>query len=677
MAFLNPIFLLGAIAAAVPVLVHLVRRTRAPRVPFPSLMFLRKIEQKTIRRRKLRNLLLLAMRCAALLLLALAFARPYFTGSSPVSASGEHTSTVILVDGSYSMRYPDVFNRARQAARNMINDASSGEQLAVVLFSKSYQILTPLKDDRGEAIAAVNQLQPGLDSTDYLQAIQAADAILKDAGRGQHRIYLISDFQDAGWNRAAPPVKLAPDVKLFPIDVSDAKAANVAVTAVAADPVVYTQKFAGKVVARVSNFSTDDVDSGIELKLNDLPVERRPLKLVAGGTQNIEFTGFNVPEGSNRATVETTGDSFPIDNKFFFTIRRENQTRVLAIETPARGRNESFFLQQTLAAGENNQWALTVKTAGSTSPSEVDSYRVVIVNDASGLNAGLASSLKNFVERGGGLIIAAGKHTDASDFNAMFGSMAPAHLGETVQSRGYGLMSQVKTDHPIFSAFARGGRLTSTRVYGYHRATANEGALTLAALDDGSPIVVEGSAGRGKVLLITTTLDTAWNDLPLTPMFLPLVRQMLEYLGGREAASSYTIDQAFNALPDRDGSLPAVDSPSGKRIDETRKNSTGEHSVDASEIGFYRLRYRDRDEFVAVNLDTRESDLSKLNVDDLIASITPSAGDRGARASDSTVLTGEEKEKRQRLWLPLLLMALAVFVTEALIARRIRVPKWI
>src|SRR2546425_9128756 len=91
MAFLNPIFLLGAIAAAVPVLVHLVRRTRAPRVPFPSLMFLRKIEQKTIRRRKLRNLRLLAMRCAALLLLALAFARPYFTGASPVSASGEHT----------------------------------------------------------------------------------------------------------------------------------------------------------------------------------------------------------------------------------------------------------------------------------------------------------------------------------------------------------------------------------------------------------------------------------------------------------------------------------------------------------------------------------------------------------------------------------------------------------
>ena len=677
MAFLNPIFLLGAMAAGLPVLVHLVRRTRAPRIQFPSLMFLRKIEQKTIRRRKLRNLLLLLMRCAALLLLALAFARPFFTGSTPVSASGDHTSSVILVDGSYSMRYGETFNRARQSARNMISDAASDEHIAVVLFSRSYQVLMPLKPDRTEAETAVADMQPGLDSTDYLQAIQAADAILKDAGRGERRIYLISDFQDAGWNRAAPPVKLAPNVKLFPIDVSEAKAANLAVAAVAADPVVYAQKYDGKVIARIGNFGTEDVETTIDLKLNDMPAERKPLKLAAGETQNVEFTGFNVPEGSNRATVEITGDTFALDNKFFFTITRENQTRVLAIETAARGRSESFFLQQSLAAGENNQHALTVKTAGSVNPSELDQYRVVILNDASGLNEGLASMLRTYVEGGGALILAAAKHTDAGDFNGLLGTIAPAELGEVVQSRGYALMSQVKTDHPIFAAFARGGRLTSTRVYGYHRATPKEGTLTIAALDDGSPILVEGSAGRGKVLLITTTMDTSWNDLPLTPMFLPLVRQMMEYLGGREAASSYTIGQALTTPADKDSSLPAVDSPGGTRLDEMRTNASGEQSFDASEIGFYRLRYRNRDEFVAVNLDTKESDLAKLSIDDLVASISPAADAANSAPAESSRLTAEEKEAKQRLWLPLLLTALALFVAEAVVARRIRIPKLI
>src|SRR5262244_203761 len=110
MAFLSPLFLLGATVAALPVLVHLVRRTRARRVEFASLMFLRRIEQKTIRKRKLRNLVLLLMRCAALLLLALAFARPYFSRPGP-NSNGGGRSSVMLIDASYSMRYSDVFNR--------------------------------------------------------------------------------------------------------------------------------------------------------------------------------------------------------------------------------------------------------------------------------------------------------------------------------------------------------------------------------------------------------------------------------------------------------------------------------------------------------------------------------------------------------------------------------------
>jgi hypothetical protein len=675
MAFLNPIFLLGAMAAALPVLAHLVRRTRAAKIQFPSLMFLRRIEQKTIRKRRLRNLLLLALRCAALLLLALSFARPYFT-SATSAASSSLSSSVILIDGSYSMRYGDGFNRARQAARNVINDTAANEQVALVLFSQSYDIIMPLKQNRAEALALLDQMQPGLGSTDYLQAIQAAVSILKDAGGRERRIHLISDFQDAGWNRSAAPVKLPPDIKLNPIDVSEAKPVNLAVTEVKADPIVYAQKYAGKVVARISNFGEEPInDATVDFKLNDLTVERRQVKLDGGGSQSVEFAGFNVPEGSNRASIEITGDSFALDNKFFFTIKRENQTKVLLIDTATRGRSESFFLQQSLAAGENNQHALTVKTAGTANPSEIDSYRTVIVNDASGISEAVASALKSFAERGGGLILAAGKHTDAGEFNRAFAGVAPAQIGEVVQARGYSLVSQVKMDHPIFSPFSRSGRLTSTRVYAYHRATPNEGTTTIAALDDSSPIIVEGLAGRGKVLLINTTLDTAWNDLPLTPMFLPLVRQMLEYLGGREAVSAYAIGQVLAAPPDADGSLPAIESPSGRRIDDARKNATGEMAVDASEIGFYKFRYRDRTEQAAVNLDTKESDLAQLDVGEFVASITPGQADNQAQPASPPRMTGEEIEAKQRLWLPLLVMALLLFVSEALLARRIRIAK--
>ena len=675
MAFLNPIFLLGAAAAALPVLVHLVRRTRAVRLQFPSLMFLRRIEQKTIRRRRLRNLLLLALRTAALLLLALAFARPYFTGAGAASASTSQSSSVILIDASYSMRYGDTFNRARQAARNAVTDAPAGEQFAVVQFSRSYDVAMPLKPGRDEALAAIAGMQPGLGSTDYLQAVQAAISLLKDAG-GTKRIHLISDFQDAGWNRSAPPVKVPADIKLIPIDVSDAQPSNLAVLEVKAEPVVYQQKYAGKLTARVANFGAESVSNAtVDFKLNDLTVERRQLRLDAGEHGVVEFSGFNVPDGANRAAIEISGDAFTLDDKFYFTLRREEQNKVLVIDTATRGRSESFFLQQSLAAGENNRYAVTVKTAGTTGPGELEPYRVVIVNDAGGINEGLAAAIKAFAERGGGVILAAGRHTDAAEFNRAFAGLAPAQVGDAVQSRSYALMSQLKSDHPIFAPFQRGGRLASTRVYGYHRATANDGATTIAALDDGTPIIVEAAAGRGKVLLITTTLDTSWNDLPLTPMFLPLARQMLEYLGGRETPAAYTIGQVIAAPPDTDGSQPAIDSPAGGRLNDARQNPTGELAFDAAEIGYYKFRYRNRNEFAAVNLDTRESDFSKLNVDDFVASLTRGPGDRDVPPVQSPRMTAEEIEARQRLWLPLLLLSLALFVAEAALARRIRIAK--
>src|SRR5262245_27289018 len=144
MAFLNPVFLLGAIAAGVPILVHLVRRTRARKVPFPSLMFLRRIEQKTIRRRTLRNLLLLAPRCLGLLLVALPFARPYFPAFSSAANGDEESSSVVLIDASYSMRYADVFARAKKAAQEIVRAAGPNERVAVVAFGQTFQVLSPL-----------------------------------------------------------------------------------------------------------------------------------------------------------------------------------------------------------------------------------------------------------------------------------------------------------------------------------------------------------------------------------------------------------------------------------------------------------------------------------------------------------------------------------------------------
>jgi hypothetical protein len=270
MAFLNPIFLIGVIAAGVPILVHLVRRTRARREPFPSLMFLRKIEQKTIRRRTLRNLLLLALRCLALLLLALAFARPYFPSFRASAGGDAGSSSVILIDASYSMRYANVMERAKRAAMDIASDAGQGERIAVASFGQGFDVLSPLNRDHQPAIAAINRLEAGLEATDYEQAILGADGLLKESGSGTKKIHLISDFQAAGWDRSRPAATISADVNLVPVDVGEADAANITVNSVQAEPVVYSQKYSGKVTAQISNYSLKPAEIPVELRLNDL-----------------------------------------------------------------------------------------------------------------------------------------------------------------------------------------------------------------------------------------------------------------------------------------------------------------------------------------------------------------------------------------------------------------------
>src|SRR5215471_18599634 len=138
MGFVAPLVLLGLGALAVPVIVHLIQRERKRVVEFPSLMFLRRIPYQSVRRRRLRDILLLMVRLAALTLIVLAFARPFFRRDS-LSAAAQNGAreAVILVDTSYSMGYGDRWSQAQAAARNAVNGLNAGDRASLVFFSQA------------------------------------------------------------------------------------------------------------------------------------------------------------------------------------------------------------------------------------------------------------------------------------------------------------------------------------------------------------------------------------------------------------------------------------------------------------------------------------------------------------------------------------------------------------
>src|SRR5262249_9157716 len=136
------------------------------------------------------------------------------------------------------------------------------------------------------------------------------------------------------------------------------------------------------------------------------------------------------------------------------------------------------------------------------------------------------------------------------------------------------------------------------------------------------------------------------------------------------------IGQAIVATQSSDGSAPQILDTRGE---PAQANSTkeGAPAVTANETGFYRIRYHDRTDYVAVNLDTRESDLSKLDIGEVSAAATADRKNDASIAEDTGLMTPADIESRQRLWIPLLVLSLALFVGEAILARRIRIAKLI
>jgi len=113
MSFLSPWYLLGLLGIGIPLAIHLIRRQQAERVVLPTVRFLKRAPKKLVYFQRLQQLLLLTLRIVILGLLALAFARPIFTGAFSQLVGAIPQSLVILLDTSMSMQYADRFETGR------------------------------------------------------------------------------------------------------------------------------------------------------------------------------------------------------------------------------------------------------------------------------------------------------------------------------------------------------------------------------------------------------------------------------------------------------------------------------------------------------------------------------------------------------------------------------------
>ena len=688
MSFLAPAFLAGLAAIAVPVLIHLIHRERKVVIEFPSLMFLERIPYRSVRRQKIRHLLLLVLRCLAIALLVAAFARPFFQRRQPAIGGTGARELVILLDRSASMGYADRWTRARDAAKRAAAGLGAADRVTLVLFAGDAQVASEPMARPDRIVAAINAARLSAEATRYAPALKLASQIVSASSLPRREVVLISDFQKIGWT-GRNEITFPKGTVITPVDLGGAAAADVAVTQVTTDRDSTGERDHVTVAARLVNTGAAVKTVSAVLSVGGRDAETRTAAVPARGAVQVAFAPIAIPSGAARGAVRITADSLPQDDVLDFTIAPDEAVPVLIVEPASPRPNQGLFLDRALAIGDRPSFRVSEKRAGELTPRDFDGRAVVVLDEVDPPGGEVGRRLRAAVQAGMGIVLVPGG-ARAETWSAEWRAMLPATIGPVVDRTedAGGTLSSLDYAHPIFELFnaPRSGDFSTARFYRYRALTPQTGATVPARFDDGSPALVERAVGSGKVIVWASSFDQYWTNLPLQPVFLPFVHQLGKHTGRyADPRPWFTAGDVLDLS--RHGELTApftvgrgadttaelrLSAPSGAR--ERLTAGGANHLVTLREQGFYELGGRDTPvgsgRPIAVNIDPAESDLSHLDPQEIVAAVTAVDGQRQP-GSDLGAATPQDQEGRQKLWWYLLVGAVLLMAAETAMSNRL------
>ncbi len=598
--WLAPGFLLGLLALGLPLWLHRFARHVQLRRAFASLMLLEPSEIQHSRKRQLRYLWLLALRIALLALLALAFAEPVLRTTSSLPTGGGSILHVVVLDTSLSMQQGDRWQRAVGAATRIIDQAAAGDRL--VLVAADYRVRVIHESVPGSASAelraALTALKPGLARLDYGMLMTSADAWI--GTRGEHtQLHFITDVQ-----QSAAPLRFAdlappPGVQLQVIDVGDHPANNAYI-----DHIGFIPQDASAISVRVQGAQAAGPAREVILSIDGAQRGRKPVSALKGESIEVIFPAVELGAGQHRvvATLEP-GDALVADDRYYATLEH-SEPRVLLVAANPNGDDASYL---AAAVGSLTGPRLAIDKAV---PAALDTraradYSAIFIGDAGLLSGAAAENLKRYVTSGGAVLMTLGARAAAQPKVAITDQEITRSLDGNEQAMR---VAELEQSHPVLrdSSGWRG-----IRFFRYVPVAARSGDAVLMRLESGVPLLIETPLGQGRVLVLTSALERAWNDLALHPLFVRFIAEAARYLTGVNAQrTSGIVGSTLTAgLHNRSGAQ--VFDPTGERV-LSLSDTAGATQVLATQPGFYEVRGGGRVEWLGVNVDARESDLTAL-----------------------------------------------------------------
>jgi len=679
MGFLAPWFLAGMLAVGLPVFVHLLRKqTTVPR-PVSSLMFFEQGTQSSTRHRRLRYLLLFALRTALVLLLALAFARPFFRHKTVVASD---KLLLVAVDDSFSMNAADggstSFDEAKRGALQTLTGKAAGQKAQVIALGGQMRLLTQPTADAGELRAAVESIASG-DGHGTFGELGRGMRAMAETVHTPMELHLFSDMQESNMPGNFADMVMPGNVALVLHAVGAGKMPNWTVESVQAPGQLVDTKKA-RVIAVIAGHGTPAAARTVSLVVNGEVKATKKVDVPADGRASVAFEGLDVPYGESRCAVRIdSADGFAADDASNFAVKRADPERVLFVHQAADARSPLYF-GAALAAAAQASFVLQAITPEQASDIDPTKYAFVALSDVPAVPSILEHTLERNVEDGGSVLVATGMAESHGEHIPVYGGNVEAghfYARGSAAEDAFATVGDVDASHPSMRD-ANGWQGTKF----FYAAAVDAGkARVVAKLADGSPLLLDKQVGEGHVLLFASGFDNLTNDLPLSPAFVAFVDRTARYLSGEERVSGARVVDSFVQLhnPVKEGAGAAstgaagagatvdIVGPDGKRPLSLKEAAQAE-SFQLEHAGFYQIRFANgRDALIAVNPDRRESDLAAIP-DDVLKLWSGSAGTTAP--ADEAAAAAEATDHISSLWWWVMLLVLTVAVAGSVLASR-------
>lgn len=699
MTFLNPLLLIGALGLALPILAHLLNRFQVQHTDWAAMRFLNRNVRVRSRQIKLRDLLLLILRCVALLLLVFALSRPAWTSDS-ILPGERRAGVVIALDSSFSMGHGSEgdtrFDRALKQVEVIRSKMTPGDPITLTLMGgEDRVILRNMAYDQQRFDEALAEVRVGPGTLNLVNEPKRIAELVADMEAPQKEVYLITDAQASDWKQPSTQLRealadLGTKAAVYVVPVAG-DSTNLAVTDLELVSGVLRKGTTARYRATVRNCGETPISSvAVQCRVDGVEIDRKVIPMIQAGSS--ESVSLFVPfhnAGATAITAEVSGDPLAADNVRRTVAVVRDRVSVLCVDGSSgdAGRLVVAALMARADDAQSEDYSVRSVPWLSFPTEDLTQVDVIVFTDVPEITEQQAEELEQFVRRGNGLVWFAGDAVKPAAWNERAANpetpLLPATLGTNIATRdsqGGGKPLDIDMpDHavclPLLSLPE--DLLSETRIMRVTEVTPSPNSFPILQLaGSGAPILIEQSLGRGQVFLWTTTAETTWNNMALTPVFPMVMQQIVTYLSGREFERPRSVGDSLTLtyVDQPDASDAVFETPGGDSVTVPVREVGGQYVAlleSAQEAGYYNARVSVQAPGVpiAVNVDPAESQVATLpetelreNIESLGLAVV--VGETELASAIETNRTGRSA------WRIFMIGALIFLLTECLLADR-------